>query len=105
MLSPTIVARVTTATAKLTISIGSPVKSMWRNFEVPTGTMLSPTMNTTSPVMCVGKRNSSRGRKRAKTISTRPATMVMPRISGRPPSQAAPIDAAKKLGPTRLGQR
>ena len=29
----------------------------------------------------------------------------MPRINGSPPSQAAAIDAAKKLGPQRLGHR
>ena len=31
--------------------------------------------------------------------------MVMPRINGSPPSQAAAIEAAKKFGPQRFGQR
>ena len=78
---------------------------MCRNFEAPTGTRLTPTMNTTRPVISVGNRNARRWTKRAKTISTSPATIVMPRIKGSPPSQAAAIEAAKKFGPQRFGQR
>ena len=96
---------VATATISEALSIGSPLKSMWRNLETPTGMRPTPTMNTTRPVTSAGNRKASRCTKRANTISTSPAKIVMPRISGMPPSQAAVIEAAKKFGPQRLGHR
>ena len=65
----------------------------------------SATIRTTSPVISGGKRKRSRWTTRAKANSKSPATIVIPRISGMPPSQAASAERAKKFGPQTFGQR
>src|SRR5262245_8069411 len=82
---------------------GSSSNVMPRNFDVPSGTRDSPTISTTRPVTSGGKRNASRWTTPAKTTSIRPATMVMPRIRGSPPSHAALMHATKKVGPAQVG--
>ena len=99
------IASVPAATASPRPEIGSSGKLIPMNFEALSGTRDSPTMSTTSPVISGGNRKPSRWISRAKIASIRPAAMVMPRIRGSPPSQAAFIETPKKLGPHRLGHR
>jgi len=60
-----------------------------------TGMMLIPTMVTVRPVTMGGKRKRRRLIIPASPISTSPAKMIIPRIRGKPPLQAACMETAR----------
>ena len=102
--SPTMIVSVIAATAYEAAPGGS-AKPMPKILRKPSRPIVKPIIATTKPAISGGKNGRSGRSTRDTVISTAPANIVMPNISGKPPAFSASNDAGRYAAANIGGHR